>query len=620
VERTGWALLGVLASALCQSMYSSTAGWVPAALATAMGVAALLTPAAAILILAGLGPIAGIIFVLSRTEAVGLRFDEAIVLAFIAGWSFRRALSPVQHHAGPTFRWAITLLLAAALASACIALVDVAATNPSMSFWRFLSDIVLRDYLASATPLLAPMLFVEGLVLSLIAADWCAPDRHRRDAVLRMMVAGAAAAATFNLLRLVLVAASRENAWSELVTLLATQRVNVHYGDLNAAGSYFAMMLFIAGGFAARYRLAIVSTAIIAAGLWISGSRTALAAALLTAAAASAVHLWRRTGRRLWPVLVVPVLLVVVTTTAAKWYPAGRNVEWRYALQFRVDAADAAVKLTKEHPWFGVGLGRFYPLSEQYLGLRENAHNNFLQIMAELGMPALALFLLANGAALRGASRSIAPRGPSWGLQAGLAVFLLTCLAGHPLLVAGAAFPFWLALGLAAASAGPDGQLRRGVRLGAIAVLLAFAMTLPFRAVEATRTADVEHVTVGMSSLWQREPDGTRYRWAGGRSAFFVPSGARVVRIPLRHGGGQPDILQVRIFIDGREGDRIFLRSGEEWRTLSLLLPSRSRRPFFRIDLEATSPDSERPLDVEVTESGGLLAVGRPEIVIQGGL
>ena len=50
-------------------------------------------------------------------------------------------------------------------------------------------------------------------------------------------------------------------------------------------------------------------------------------------------------------------------------------------------------------PIFGVGAGRYYGMSERFMGpfirdlWRENAHNNFLQIGAELGALGLLGFL-----------------------------------------------------------------------------------------------------------------------------------------------------------------------------------------------------------------------------------
>ena len=102
-------------------------------------------------------------------------------------------------------------------------------------------------------------------------------------------------------------------------------------------------------------------------------------------------------------------------------------------------------------------------------------------------------------------------------------------------------------------------------------MLVVLVAAFPFRAVEALRGADREQASVGYSPHWQREPNGLRYRWAGARSAFFVPAAARAVRVPLRLPAGTSPI-QVRFLADGREIDGALLRPGDDWRTVRLLL------------------------------------------------
>jgi hypothetical protein len=125
--------------------------------------------------------------------------------------------------------------------------------------------------------------------------------------------------------------------------------------------------------------------------------------------------------------------------------------------------------------------------------------------------------------------------------------------------------------------------------------------------------ANVEHTSIGFSR-WQREPDGSRYRWAGGRSTFFVPSAAHSVRIPLGSGTEGPDTVEVRIFLNGREANRVVLERSSEWRSIYLPLSRRAAEPFSRIDLEAGVPGTLTPLSVEPTDASGLLRVGRPAI------
>ena len=97
---------------------------------------------------------------------------------------------------------------------------------------------------------------------------------------------------------------------------------------------------------------------------------------------------------------------------------------------------------------------------------RENAHNNFLQIAAELGAVGIAAFLalLAACAGSACGGRCAARDGPDpllAGAGAGAGAFVLTCLAGHPLLTSETAYPFWIVLALAVARARQMVPVRR---------------------------------------------------------------------------------------------------------------------------------------------------------------
>jgi hypothetical protein len=271
--------------------------------------------------------------------------------------------------------------------------------------------------------------------------------------------------------------------------------------------------------------------------------------------------------------------------------------------------------MTAEHPVFGVGLGRFREMSEAYMpvgyaGTRENAHNNFLQVSAELGLTGFAVFAALLAAGLHASWRTDSVSGWGQGVLLGLVAFLLTCLAGHPLLVAGAALPFWLLLGLGVAgTTARQAVSPRWSRVGA-ALLVLFLASIPFRAATAVAQADLEHLGIGLS-LWQRDEEGLRYRWAGGRSTLFVPADASAVRIPLRHGGHDPRRLEIAIFLEGREADRIVLEAEGGWRIFRLLLRDGERPRFLRVDLIVRPHGQPDPLAVEPTDTSGAVMIGR---------
>ena len=610
-----WLTAGAIGLLLLQSLYLFPVGITPQAVVLGMLVWAAVAPATALTVFAGLAPLSGLIFQLTRAGGGGVRFEEAFLLGCLTGWSLRRGLTATRVPVSPGFRWAVLLLAVAALASGIVAVAGAAAESPATGTWPYLATLLTRDYLIAPSPLLPAMLLAEGLWLTAVAAETCAGNTALRRTVVRMMVVAAAAAASLHVWRLITAAVAREHAADALITLLASARVSVLIPDPNATGSYFAMMLIIAA-LALGSRAGVACAAVIGAGLWITGSRTAMVACLVIGVAALAATFWR--SHRRTTVAAALLVIALATTAVVVLYPAGRNEAARPALLFRIVLNRVALSMTAEHPAFGVGLGRFFELSEAYMpvgyaGTRENAHNNFLQISAELGLIGLGLFAAVLAFGLRAVRQSESKWTGERRILFGLAVFLLTCVGGHPLLVAGAAYPFWLLLGVAAAAGDGRPALNPRARIIALALLAILIGSIPVRTRTAGAEANLEHVGVGVS-MWQRQDDGTRYRWAGGRSTFFVTAAASAVRIPLRHGGQDSRTLEVRVFLDGREADRILLVPNADWRTLRLVLPDRSRNRFARVELIARPQGELEPLDVEPTARSGALMVGRLEV------
>ena len=607
IASTAWFLATILAASTFLSIFHQPVGWLPGVAVTGLGLGAAVSSYNALLIIAGLGPLSATIFALLRNSSMGLDFGEAIVLAFLSGCCVRRVVQSRPLAVPRPFALATGVLLLLALTSGVVDATVLRVERPDLTLTDLTQYFFTRDYFLRGNTLRATMLFLEGIALMVMTADTCGGDRLRRDRLLRMMVVGAATAAFLNGIKILTSAMLQPDVWTVFFRYLASARVNIHFPDLNAAGSYFALMLFVAVGFIPRARVpAAMATVVIAVGLWIAGSRTALAAALGGACLVSiAAAPFRRS--RVALAIAAAALSAGAIFVAWKLYPQGRNVTVDDALASRIVYGKIAVDLTMTHPWFGVGLGNFFELSDVY---QNNAHNNFLQVSAELGIPALLLFMFLLWFAVRASWREEERWGPARGLSVGLAVFLLTCLAGHPLLISGAAYPFWMALGLGVCCVPPAASGVRA-RSAAVAAILIIAVTLPFRTSAAARAADVEHASVGFSR-WQQQADGLRYRWAGGRASFFVSPAARSVRIPLRLGPLAPPAVEVRLFLDGIEANRVLLRQEDELRTVRLNLIRRATTRFARIDLESRVPGALEPLDSRPTDSDGILIVGRP--------
>ena len=510
-----------------------------------------------------------------------------------------------------------------------------------------------RDYLAS-TPDFRPWgtwpaglgfastaaLLLEGIALLVATGTLVRRDPTLVVRLARMLVAGAVGAALLSL----------SDFAADLVrgaTLESIQDTLVHAGwarhvrKVNVAGSHFVLLALVALGLSfdrARQRpVWTAATGVIIAALVLTGSRTALLAfgAVLTPLVARALLPAMR-RLRLAPALTLAVLLVVVLGSVIERPPETEEpTPAAQSLRIRQAFADTSLRMWASEPAFGVGVGQYYPLFADFSGPelqklypRENAHNNFLQIGAELGTVGLGAFLWLVGCAVWGA----------WGYTrrhpgdvrviacvGGVLAFLITCLAGHPLLFAEASYPFWIVLGiLAGLPVAPNASPRVapapvrirsiGVRPGRLALavlLLGIVASIPWRFTQHERNINYALVSYGFHG-WETEPSGLRYRWTSDRSTDFVPAGANRVSLSLqaRRTEHHSEFV-VAISLDGRDVERIRLVDGQ-WRQVQLAVPletsGRPHRLDFRVSPAwtpaAVIPNStdERRLGVKVSE------------------
>lgn len=175
--------------------------------------------------------------------------------------------------------------------------------------------------------------------------------------------------------------------------------------------------------------------------LFLTSSRGAFLGLL----AASMVFVYRRRGiaGALAIVLILLVGLVLVPTDlgARLWTIVGEGTgDMPAGLEASNRAHQAlfwaALRMINDNPIFGVGPLNFKALSTQYTGLSQGniAHNSFLEIAAEFGLPVLAVFLLLivttfrtlNAATrLAGTDRGWRIAGWAEGLRSGLLGFLV---------------------------------------------------------------------------------------------------------------------------------------------------------------------------------------------------
>lgn len=98
-----------------------------------------------------------------------------------------------------------------------------------------------------------------------------------------------------------------------------------------------------------------------------------------------------------------------------------------YAVLERLAHWQAASDMIRDHPWTGVGFSNYEPVYSQYALMNwpnalGHAHNYYLNVTAELGIPGLLAYLLLWGVILHQTARALRRRS---GWERGLALGLL---------------------------------------------------------------------------------------------------------------------------------------------------------------------------------------------------
>ena len=381
-------------------------------------------------------------------------------------------------------------------------------------------------------------------------------------------------------------------------------RFAAHVLDLNDAGSHFAMVLCLALGIAMRERghrraFWIFASAACVFGLWMSGSRSAMAAAGLVIPVAV---LWTMTVE--WPRrrrlgLIGGVLGVLLLFGAFRAWQIERDPTYT-ASGFRQQFVMSSFRVIGTHPYLGIGPGRYYRDSPNFLTPQlawtygsENAHNNFLQVTTEEGIIGFfvyaTFFAGAIGLAFRGLSRrSGAAAKADWrllGAVAGVIAFLGTCLMGHPLIVPEVAAAFFVQLALAASLGGSnvlnendDGGVRPA-KTGRyewpviLAGTIAFAVLPAWTLEKPLLPVHLEEVD-GMYYADEGAAEDRPFHWTRGYGTVWVQNRGRVIDLPLRSPIAaltkEPTLVEITV------GGRLLINQlvGEHWTTVRLNLPS----------------------------------------------
>jgi O-antigen ligase len=438
---------------LVQSAFWSNVGSTVMAPATiCLIVVTYFRPHNGLLVLAALAPL-GLVW--SPLVDERMRGAETLVLAFLAGallrgWTLHR------------FR-AVTLdrLQMAALSFALIV-----ALSCAHQLWlrevapRTLLEYAVQDYVASHrgyTAIFNAMLLIEGPALLLYTVHYCRTQSEFVLRLVRMLVIGGVAAAVFNCWFFVHELIETGQPAAQFWDFFLNRRWTGHVGDVNAAGSFFALIMFIALGLSLKQQahriLWFAAGLVTGVALWMTASRTALVAtAIVGTISLARVTIGRRRSVAYLAFVTLGASAAIVAL--ATWFrPASAGL----AVYIRWEFLRTTWRMIGAYPLFGVGIGQYPQFSARFSSPsllafypRENAHNNFAQVAGELGLVGLAAFVVLLALCFWPPRRS--RQDPAVvAIVAGVAAFIVSWLGGHPLLVPEVAYPFWLALGIVAA-------------------------------------------------------------------------------------------------------------------------------------------------------------------------
>lgn len=544
--------------------------------------------------------------------------------------------------------WAWALLVGVAVASVLTHYGGYQAVYDSWSaFWVDARGDLFRYVLDSPNiemenMIIAATAFADGLLAYLVVRSGLAVTGARPVPLLGVVAATGIAASLFGFyqMRTHLALAGMWRANDPGII-----RINATYTDPNAFASYLALLIPIAIGLAARAvgreRLAwLGGTALMVMALVMTAGRAGLIGAVAGIAVVLVLPIFLGLDRAdPWPwvarhfrkivySIAALTLAVLVTLIAVGTIFDFRHQQqntylhtWLFTFNLRqpLDQIakgrfanwETAALMAKDHPFFGLGVGRVFRFFATYNrfvggapeGARFSAHNTFLNVAAEMGVVGLtALSILLAGAyaitidALRRASEAASRRmmAVTVGLLGGLFAYTLTMIPGDRFILREDIVTFAAVLAIAAAvresvtrplsQQGQEGVVGAWARRTAAFALIAIVATVPLRAAYERRSIRFEHVVFGLHDV--EAANEVRYRWTTAHATFYRPSRDADVTLEVRSLAPFPQTISVRF--NDVEIDRLTLVD-HNWRASRYPVPPRVKdAPYLKIELEVT--------------------------------
>ena len=267
--------------------------------------------------------------------------------------------------------------------------------------------------------------------------------------------------------------------------------------------------------------------------------------------------------------------------------------------------------MVAEFPLTGSGIGTFYSQSPEYhlwskpqVHWVENAHNYYVQLAAELGLPALAVYIFLIYALYRGLWRAVKEdrdrQGLAKGVIFGLGAYLLTMLTSHHLLLSDQQFLFWFTLAAATTIfPWPEHGARTGWNpwnpgLWALGIIFLVLVGYVFRFAGENRDLKVYEYGLHPPEMVQ----GQEMRWSMGRSGMRLEALSNILAVHLYAPQGQSE---VEIFVEERLLERlVFSEPGFKYRYY--LLPGIQGR---KILIETRSKPVRNPFEAGISTDPG---------------